>query len=199
MVDWGGAKLYVPNAVQSTLLQGDWLEGHLQAGTIKVLAGTEELKCMRDKKMQYQISILKFPKFWRQTNAAMNLGANSSEGRVKYDVEWGYLYDKDCELCKKRNECKVNCKYRNFCKLYVMKIDKGVVKIKRINVNAKLPVRGTAGSAGYDLAAVQAAVVPAYGKCLVKTGLSMGLPPDYYGRVAPRSGLALNKFIDVGA
>ena len=62
-----------------------------------------------------------------------------------------------------------------------------------------LPSRGTIGAAGYDLAAVEAAVIPAHGKCLVKTGLAMALPPDCYGRIAPRSGLALRKFIDVGA
>ena len=45
----------------------------------------------------------------------------------------------------------------------------------------------------------QAAVVPVHGKCLVKTGLAMALPPGCYGRRAPRSGLALKKFIDVGA
>ena len=71
--------------------------------------------------------------------------------------------------------------------------------MKRLNVNAKLPVRGSMGAAGYDLAAAQAAVVPAHGKCLVKTGLAMALPPGCYGRVAPRSGLAIKKFIDVGA
>ena len=73
------------------------------------------------------------------------------------------------------------------------------MKIKRINKNAKLPIRGTAGAAGYDLAAAQAAVVPAHGKVLVKTGLSMALPPGCYERIAPRSGLALKKFMDVGA
>ena len=45
--------------------------------------------------------------------------------------------------------------------------------MQRVNVNAKLPVRGIEGAAGYDLAATQAAVVPAHGKVLVKTGLSM--------------------------
>ena len=38
-----------------------------------------------------------------------------------------------------------------------------------------------------------------HGKCLVKTSLAMALPPGCYGRIAPRSGLALKKFIDVGA
>ena len=80
-----------------------------------------------------------------------------------------------------------------------MKIEEGVVRVKRMNVNAKLPVRGTSGVAGYDLAAAQAPVVLAHGKVLVKTSLAMDLPPDYYCRIFPRSGLALKKFIDVGA
>ena len=80
-----------------------------------------------------------------------------------------------------------------------MRTNEGVVRIKRVCKNAKLPIRGTAGAAGYDLAAAQAAVVPAHGKVLVKTGLSMALPPGCYDRIAPRSGLALKYFIDVGA
>ena len=38
-----------------------------------------------------------------------------------------------------------------------------------------------------------------YGKVLVKTGLSLAMPSRCYGRIAPQSGLALKKFIDVGA
>jgi dUTP pyrophosphatase len=34
---------------------------------------------------------------------------------------------------------------------------------------------------------------------LVSTGLQIALPPNHYGRVAPRSGLASKHFIDVGA
>ena len=34
---------------------------------------------------------------------------------------------------------------------------------------------------------------------LVKTGQSISMPTGCYGRIAPRSGLALKKFIDVGA
>ena len=60
-------------------------------------------------------------------------------------------------------------------------------------------LEGTSEAAGYDLAAAQTAVCPAHGKVLVKTGLSIAMPPGCYGRIAPRSGLALKKFIDVGA
>ena len=66
-------------------------------------------------------------------------------------------------------------------------------------MNAKVPVKCTAKAVSYDLAATQAAVVLAHGKCLVKIGLAMALPPGCYGRVAPRSGLTFKKFIDVGA
>lgn len=37
------------------------------------------------------------------------------------------------------------------------------------------------------------------GKLLVPTGISVAIPPGYYGRIAPRSGLALKNSIDVGA
>ena len=80
-----------------------------------------------------------------------------------------------------------------------MRTNEGVVRMKRVCKNAKLLIRGTTGAAAYDLAAAQAAGVPARGKVLMKTGISMALPPGCYGRIAPRSGLALRKFLDVGA
>jgi dUTP pyrophosphatase len=42
-------------------------------------------------------------------------------------------------------------------------------------------------------------VVPARGKQTVQTGISIHVPTGTYGRVAPRSGLAVKHFIDVGA
>ena len=68
VVDWGSGRLYIPNAVHTALLQGDWLEGHVQSGIITVLSSAEELKCLQDQRMQRQISVLKNPKFW--TDAA---------------------------------------------------------------------------------------------------------------------------------
>jgi deoxyuridine 5'-triphosphate nucleotidohydrolase len=41
--------------------------------------------------------------------------------------------------------------------------------------------------------------IPAGGRALVKTGIAISLPSGYYGRVAPRSGLAVKNGIDVGA
>ena len=65
--------------------------------------------------------------------------------------------------------------------------------------NAQLPKKGSPHSAGYDLHASEDITVPSKGKALVSTGIAMAIPEGYYGRVAPRSGLACKNFIDVGA
>ena len=71
--------------------------------------------------------------------------------------------------------------------------------VKRLSKSATLPTRATAGAAGYDLSSSETCVVPARGKGVVATDLSIALPPGTYGRVAPRSGLAVKFGIDVGA
>ena len=71
--------------------------------------------------------------------------------------------------------------------------------MQKLTNNAALPKRSTAGAAGYDLCASQDCIIPAKGKGLVKTGLSLTFPIGLYARIAPRSGLALKRFIDVGA
>ncbi|ACF42284.1 dutpase [Rana grylio virus] len=69
----------------------------------------------------------------------------------------------------------------------------------KLSEHASGLIRGSAGAAGYDLAAAHPVVVPSFGRALVKTDLAVKMPPGLYGRVAPRSGLALKNFIDVGA
>ena len=65
--------------------------------------------------------------------------------------------------------------------------------------SAVIPQRSTQGSAGYDISAACSCVIPAKGKNIVQTGLAISLPSGVYARIAPRSGLAVKKFIDVGA
>uniref|UniRef100_A0A1L8E9B9 Deoxyuridine 5'-triphosphate nucleotidohydrolase n=2 Tax=Haematobia irritans TaxID=7368 RepID=A0A1L8E9B9_HAEIR len=69
----------------------------------------------------------------------------------------------------------------------------------KLTENAFEPVRSTEKAAGLDLQSAYDLVVPARGKALVKTDLQIQVPSGSYGRVAPRSGLALKNFIDVGA
>ncbi|KAL1936735.1 hypothetical protein VTP01DRAFT_869 [Rhizomucor pusillus] len=71
--------------------------------------------------------------------------------------------------------------------------------VKRLCNEAKLPTRGSAAAAGYDLYSSADVVIPAQGKVIVPTGLSIAIPEGCYGRVAPRSGLAAKHFLDTGA
>ncbi|KAH0491397.1 hypothetical protein TgHK011_002831 [Trichoderma gracile] len=71
--------------------------------------------------------------------------------------------------------------------------------VKKLSPQARLPTRGSAFAAGYDLYAAKDTVVPARGKVLVDTDISIAVPAGTYGRIAPRSGLASKHFIDTGA
>jgi dUTP pyrophosphatase len=53
-----------------------------------------------------------------------------------------------------------------------------------------MPTYAQPGDAGADLRSRVAAVVPAHGRVLVPTGVSIALPDGYVGLVHPRSGLA---------
>jgi dUTP pyrophosphatase len=60
-----------------------------------------------------------------------------------------------------------------------------------------MPAYAQPGDAGCDLRASEALVVPARGRTLVKTGVSIALPDGYVGLVHPRSGLAAKYGITV--
>ncbi|XP_028098577.1 uncharacterized protein LOC114298248, partial [Camellia sinensis] len=64
---------------------------------------------------------------------------------------------------------------------------------------ATRPTRATDGAVGYDLTSIAMYVIPAQGRMLISTGIAMEIPCGLYGRIAPRSGLALIHGIDVGA
>ncbi|CAL1355933.1 unnamed protein product [Linum trigynum] len=77
--------------------------------------------------------------------------------------------------------------------------DGSFFKVKKLSPKAVLPTRGSPLSAGYDLSSAEEAKVPARGKALVPTDLSIAVPEGTYARIAPRSGLAWKHSIDVGA
>lgn len=71
------------------------------------------------------------------------------------------------------------------------------INVKKLSENATIPTQGTSFAAGYDLYAAEDAVVVCGTRKLVKTNVSMEITPGYYGRIAPRSGLAYKNGIDV--
>ena len=75
----------------------------------------------------------------------------------------------------------------------------GILKVQKLSNNAALPKRSIGRATGYDLCASQDCTIPAGGNGLVQTGLAISFPVGFYARIAPRSRLALKKFINVGA
>ena len=72
--------------------------------------------------------------------------------------------------------------------------------VKKLCFDAIVPTRGSDRSVGYDLYSSEDAMVPCQaGRALVGTGITVVLPPGVYGRVAPRSGLAVKHCLNVGA
>lgn len=74
-----------------------------------------------------------------------------------------------------------------------------LMKVKKLSERAVLPSRASSQSAGYDLSSATEIKVPARGKALIPTDLSIAIPDGTYARIAPRSGLAWKHSIDVGA
>jgi len=72
-----------------------------------------------------------------------------------------------------------------------------VLEFKRVDERATLPSRGSELSAGLDLYSIEEISIGARQRVLAKTGLAVAIPPGHYGRIAPRSGLAMKHGLDV--
>ena len=74
------------------------------------------------------------------------------------------------------------------------------IQVKKLHEDSIIPTKATDCAVGWDLPSYEELVIPSGEHALVKTGLAMRVP-DYgmYGRIAPRSGLAVKKGIHVGA
>lgn len=71
------------------------------------------------------------------------------------------------------------------------------LKVKNLTSKAHSLTRGTIESAGLDLCSAYSYIIPPQSRLLVRTDISVTVPPGTYGRIAPRSGLAKNNGIDV--
>lgn len=71
--------------------------------------------------------------------------------------------------------------------------------VKLLSDTARAPVRSTEHAAGLDLFASRDCKIAPWSRELVPTDISVHIPSGCYGRVAPRSGLAKNKCVDVAA
>ena len=72
-----------------------------------------------------------------------------------------------------------------------------LLNFKRLDSRATLPTRGSRASAGLDLYSIEAVSLEPGQRAIVPTGLAVAIPEGFYGRLAPRSGLATRKGLDV--
>jgi dUTP pyrophosphatase len=71
------------------------------------------------------------------------------------------------------------------------------LRVKKLSDNATIPTKGSSSAAGYDLYSAEDVIVPFHERMLIKTDIAVEIPIGYYGRIAPRSGLALNEGIEI--
>ena len=72
-----------------------------------------------------------------------------------------------------------------------------VLHFKQLDPRAVLPERGSVLAAGLDICAIEDLTIGPKQRVTARTGLAVAIPPGFYGRVAPRSGLAARKGLDV--
>jgi dUTP pyrophosphatase len=72
-----------------------------------------------------------------------------------------------------------------------------VLRFKKLDERAVLPKRGSVLAAGLDVCSIEGIELGPRQRVVAKTGLAVAIPPGFYGRIAPRSGLASKHGLDV--
>ena len=71
------------------------------------------------------------------------------------------------------------------------------LRFKQLDPRAVLPTRGSVLAAGLDVCSIDDLEIGPKQRAMARTGLAVAIPPGFYGRIAPRSGLAAKKGLDV--
>ncbi|MFT3781017.1 MAG: dUTP diphosphatase [Nibricoccus sp.] len=72
-----------------------------------------------------------------------------------------------------------------------------ILKVKRLDPAAKMPVRTTSGASCFDIHALEGGAIPAKSRGFIRTGLSVAVDKGFEVQVRSRSGLALKQGIFV--
>jgi dUTP pyrophosphatase len=78
-----------------------------------------------------------------------------------------------------------------------MLISLDTLRFKQLDPRAVLPRRGSALAAGLDVCCIEDLRIEPKQRVMARTGLAVAIPAGFYGRVAPRSGLAAKNGLDV--
>ena len=69
----------------------------------------------------------------------------------------------------------------------------------KMSANVITPTRATGGLVGLDFYSPEDYVIPPHRQLLIPTQIKLQIPLGYYGRIAPKSGLAILHQLHVGA
>eukprot|EP00957_Ditylum_brightwellii_P146647 11163400-Ditylum_brightwellii.AAC.1 len=106
---------------------------------------------------------------------------------------WVEFNEETCTMIPTDHQCKALYS-NNLQRNYMAPIKSTIVK----NNHEFLQAQATPHSVGYNIHAITDTSIPPNSCKAISTSLSMAIPPGLYGRLAPRSGLALKHHIDVG-
>ena len=67
-----------------------------------------------------------------------------------------------------------------------------ILKVKKLNDDAKIPEMQTSGAAGFDLTAIRREVSEDGSYLKYHTGIALEIPEGYEGQIRPRSSIAKN-------
>ena len=70
-------------------------------------------------------------------------------------------------------------------------------RIVLLNSDSRYPTKSHVTDAGYDLFSTEDVSLKPLQRKVVKTGIKLSIPVGFYGRIAPRSGLAVKNGVDV--
>jgi len=73
------------------------------------------------------------------------------------------------------------------------------ILFKKLHADAILPSRESSGACGLDVYSAENTVIEPASRKALRTGFAVAVPHGFYGRIAPRSGLALKFGVDVMA
>jgi dUTP pyrophosphatase len=71
------------------------------------------------------------------------------------------------------------------------------IKVKKTNILARIPTRSNPTDAGADLYSIEDCSIEPQERRIISVGICLEIPEGYYGRIAPRSGLAAKHGVDV--
>jgi dUTP pyrophosphatase len=72
-----------------------------------------------------------------------------------------------------------------------------LLRFRQLDPRAILPRRGSALAAGLDVCSIEDLSIGPKQRVMARTGLAVAIPAGFYGRIAPRSGLAAKNGLDV--